>query len=218
MLGGQEITKTPPNTTRCAFDSIPYSVSLGDDGVSAVLWETMAFDDSIPEFPSAVVARMFKLIRGLEENGVSLLILNYDMIQAFCMGKVPIAIVGSVCGTSAERKSWWSETKESFSNKGMDFDDHACIVGIRRQGLRDWDSHNYEAAYTRSSIKLKAMIKRASLSSPWHAERREWLKSFVSEYLLDRRLYITDRFDESQLDIEMRKCGFSERECMIMMS
>ncbi|KAF7969671.1 hypothetical protein HWV62_26727 [Athelia sp. TMB] len=187
LLAGQRVAETSSNAKGCTFESKGYEVDI-QDGPAIKLWDTAGLEegDGGQVNHLQAVTNIYTLTRQLED-GVCLMmycfrgritknaIKNYQMFKDFCNDKVPIALVVTGLEHELDKEAWWIKNVEQYSKAGFRINDHACITTL--------DSPHWHDEYSKSALRVRALISTTYLPTPWREERGVWLVRSVEKFL-----------------------------------
>ncbi|KZP04594.1 hypothetical protein FIBSPDRAFT_694748, partial [Athelia psychrophila] len=141
MIAGQPRAKVANSATGVTFSSDPYDVDL-PGGQLLRIWDTAGLNEAPGGKINAqtAIGNLYKLTRSLDS--VHLLVYcvrqritestvkNYKMFNAFCDGKVPIALVVTGLELDPKIREWWRNNRESFQGEGIKVVAHACVATV----------------------------------------------------------------------------------------
>ncbi|KAF7982831.1 hypothetical protein HWV62_25784 [Athelia sp. TMB] len=222
MIAQKDIAKTSADTTGCTPDTCGYVMPL-PNGILATICDTAGLNENSEGSVPAVIAiaDIFKLMHSFGSDGLSLLIFcmrgrihasmvrNYNVVRSFCKGKVPIALVVTGLENEQDRGRWWEANQANFTEKGMTFDYHACVVTVKGPGDEE-HGFLYGAQYEESSVAVRSMIENACLRKPWNPEPHHGLKLQTMKLL--RTMAARPSIESLELYYALKSHGFTQDE------
>jgi tRNA U34 5-carboxymethylaminomethyl modifying GTPase MnmE/TrmE len=224
MLMGKEVAKATNDGQACTLQNESYELNI-DDAAFRIHDTTGLSDSESVRVPSkGAVVQLFKLLRKLDD-GVSLLVycmraprireaakhnwnLFYDII---CRRKVAIVMVITGLENEENMNGWMekSDNWDTFKQYGMQPLDYACITATR--GKQKGGQYTYQEEYDESVEKVKRLILKHYMPTPWKVGRVKWLKELYesqgflwckTEVLVGVALVEAKRF--------VKECGMTE--------
>ena len=189
MLMGKEVAKATNDGQACTLENESYELNI--DHVGFRIHDTTGLNDGESgRVPSKeAVVQLFKLLRKLDD-GVSLLVycmraprireaakhnwnLFYDII---CRRKVAIVMVITGLENEENMDGWMKKSNnlDTLKQYGMQPYDYACITATR--GKEKGGRYTYQEEYDESVEKVKTLITKHYMLTPWKVGRVKWLK------------------------------------------
>ncbi|KZP04595.1 P-loop containing nucleoside triphosphate hydrolase protein [Athelia psychrophila] len=176
MLIGEDRAETSNTSRQCTTASTPYDVSRSNISPYKI-WDTPGFNeaDHTGSATTKALIDVYKVTRS--RNGVSLLVYclrgritaaminNYKTLMTFCNDRVRIALVVTGLDFVVDKDVWWEENSSAFTEAGLYFNDHACIISVK-------GAEHHTDAYKQSCEAVYSMIDRSirTHETPWMAE------------------------------------------------
>lgn len=187
-----QLAKTSSSATGCTFAHQRYRVEIS--GQTFVLFDTAGLNEGTAgTVPAAKADENLKsLLHELmspRSDGIGLLVYcvrstrarralirNYNIFySAICRKKVPIVVVVTGLENEPDMESWWGANEKEFKNRGMHFEDHACVTTLRKHpGISDVFTRRIEE----SSETLRNLI--VNNCSDWVVDDSWFKQSFAA--------------------------------------
>ncbi|KAF7969658.1 hypothetical protein HWV62_26700 [Athelia sp. TMB] len=224
MIAQKDIAKTSADITGCTPNTRGYVVPLSN-GILATICDTAGLNENSEGSVPAVIAiaNIFQLIRSFASDGLSLLIFcmrgqinastarNYNIIKSLCKGKAPVALVVTGLENELDRGKWWEANQANFTEKGMTFDYHACVVTVRGPG-NEKQGFLYGQQYKESGVAVRSIIEAACMRQPWKPEPHHGLKVQMKRLL--RPVAARPSMDSLELFYALKSHGFTQDEAL----
>ncbi|KAG1730251.1 P-loop containing nucleoside triphosphate hydrolase protein [Suillus paluster] len=183
--------KTSGDAAGCTFSFQRYREEIS--GQNFVLFDTAGLNEGTEgTVPEADAEEELKyLLRKLaDSDGIDLLVYcvrstrarrvliqNYNIFySAICRKKVPIVIVITGLENETNMEGWWTTNEKELKNRGMHFDDHACVTTLpKRRGVPEV----FDDRIAESREALRTLI--VKNCSGWAVEDSSWRKRAFAE-------------------------------------
>ncbi|KAG0697663.1 hypothetical protein DFH29DRAFT_1003513 [Suillus ampliporus] len=187
----KELAKTSSDAAGCTFSYQRHRVEIS--GQRFVLFDTAGLNEgTVGTVPAAKAEEKLKgLLRELMSpgsDGIGLLVYcirstrarralirNFNIFySAICRKKVPIVLVVTGLENEVVMENWWDTNGKEFKNRGMHFEDHACVTTLRQHpGIPDVFSRRI----AESSDALRKLI--VNNCSEWAVDESWFKQSFA---------------------------------------
>lgn len=187
-----QLAKTSSSATGCTFAYARHKVEIS--GQTFVLFDTAGLNEGTAgTVPAAKADENLKsLLHELmnpKSDGIGLLVYcvrstrarralirNYNVFySAICRKKVPIVVVVTGLENEPDMESWWDTNGKEFKNRGMHFEDHACVTTLHKHsGISDVFTRRIEE----SSVTLRNLI--VKNCSDWVVDDSWFKQSFTA--------------------------------------
>lgn len=218
MLAGSEVAKMSGGAVGCTFESIGYAINI-PGGPAIAIWDTAGLSEGSKGTltPKEAIDNIFELTGSLS-SGVSLLIYcvrgrindgtlkNYQIFEAFCECKVPVALVVTGLEEVENRDLWWTENEEFYKREGLSPKYHACVVTTKGR------KNVYEDYYMESTTVVQKMIKDACLPTPWKKERMSWFVTTATKMM--GMMFGWSAENGKILHRELKRFGYSDEDSL----
>lgn len=184
MIAGKIVAAVSEDAVGCTLKSTRHEIQI-PGGPAVALWDTAGLDEGANGSVDTkqAIENLYTLTRDMKD-GVNLLvycvtkkitnstITNYNMFNALCEGKVPVALVVTNLELVENREAWWTKNMSSYKEAGIISVNHACIVATK--GRKIDGRYMYEDDYQQSTTVVRKMIRDACLPIPWIREGKSW--------------------------------------------
>jgi hypothetical protein len=194
MIAGRTVAQISTRAVGCTFRSTSFPVNIG--GKRFNVHDTAGLDEGQDGAGTVAshdaIVQLYTLLRRLD-TGVSLLVFcmrgpkikeasvkNWRLFcEIICQRRVPVIL--AVTGLENEENgmdNWWTENEEYFMGYEMYPNGVACMTATRGK-KRSRGGYNFDEEYEESQEKIKRVISRVYLRTPWQVPATEWFKTIV---------------------------------------
>lgn len=192
MVAGHYCTDASNRATGCTFDAECHTVNIL--GSPFNMYDTAGLDEgeSAKVPTQTAIINLYRLIKNLD-TGVNLLIFcmraprikdsaskNWKLFhEIICQKKVPIII--AITGLEEEQvmDQWWYNNEAAFRAHDILPSGVACITGTKGKQKKSGE-YSLQEEYDESQAKLRHLITKTTLASPWRVQKAEWFSHIVN--------------------------------------